>query len=168
MAQAANKRLVIATATVTLQEQVINKDLPDIIVKTGLEFSYTLAKGRGRYACLSKLDRLLQEEKAATSFLDMFAEQADLTLMFPPELVEGIAANELIGTYTQREGAKILLAGTGLIPTFSNRVVLSIAADDESAPEGGDMNVKRKAGLGAIAAAVFSVGAGAQNVDTPS
>ena len=77
MAQAANKRLVIATATVTLQEQVINKDLPDIMVKTGLEFSYTLAKGRGRYACLSKLDRLLQEEKAAASFMDMFAEAAD-------------------------------------------------------------------------------------------
>lgn len=32
MAQAAKKRLVIATATVTLQEQVINKDLPDIIL----------------------------------------------------------------------------------------------------------------------------------------
>ena len=75
MAQAADKRLVIATATVTLQEQVINKDLPDIIAKTGLEFSYTLAKGRGRYACLSKLDRLLQEEEATASLMDMFADQ---------------------------------------------------------------------------------------------
>ncbi len=75
MAQAANKRLVIATATVTLQEQIISKDLPDIIEKTGLEFSYTLGKGRGRYACLSKLDRLLQEEQAASSLMDMFADQ---------------------------------------------------------------------------------------------
>ena len=75
MAQAADKRLVIATATVTLQEQVINKDLPDIMAKTGLKFSYTLAKGRGRYACLSKLDRLLQEEEASASLLDMFADQ---------------------------------------------------------------------------------------------
>jgi len=75
MAQAADKRLVIATATVTLQEQVINKDLPDIIARTGLEFSYTLAKGRGRYACLSKLDRLLQEEEATASLMDMFADQ---------------------------------------------------------------------------------------------
>ncbi|WP_257267146.1 ATP-dependent DNA helicase DinG [Endozoicomonas sp. ONNA2] len=73
MARAAKKRLVIATATVTLQEQVINKDLPEIISKTGLKFSYTLAKGRGRYACLSKLDRLLQEEEATASLMDMFA-----------------------------------------------------------------------------------------------
>ena len=77
MAQAADKRLVIATATVTLQEQVINKDLPDIIAKTGLKFSYTLAKGRGRYACLSKLDRLLQEE-AASRLLDGYVRRPGL------------------------------------------------------------------------------------------
>ena len=73
MAQAAGKRLVISTATVTLQEQIISKDLPDIIAKAGLRFSFTLAKGRGRYACLSKLDRLLQEEEATASLMDMFA-----------------------------------------------------------------------------------------------
>ena len=73
MAQAKKKRLVISTATVTLQEQIISKDLPDIIVKAGLKFSFTLAKGRGRYACLSKLDRLLQEEEATASLMDMFA-----------------------------------------------------------------------------------------------
>lgn len=73
MAKAAGKRLVISTATVTLQEQIISKDLPDIILKAGLKFSFTLAKGRGRYACLSKLDRLLQEEEATASLMDMFA-----------------------------------------------------------------------------------------------
>ena len=73
MANAKKKRLVISTATVTLQEQIISKDLPDIILKAGLKFSYTLAKGRGRYACLSKLDRLLQEEEATASLMDMFA-----------------------------------------------------------------------------------------------
>ncbi len=59
MAQALGKRLVVATATVALQEQFVNKDLPDIRHHSGLEFSYTLAKGRRRYVCLSKLDRQL-------------------------------------------------------------------------------------------------------------
>lgn len=47
VARAAEKRLVIATATVALQEQIVNKDLPDIIKNSGLKFSYALAKGRG-------------------------------------------------------------------------------------------------------------------------
>ncbi|MDP4788405.1 MAG: ATP-dependent DNA helicase DinG, partial [Haliea sp.] len=59
LAQALGKRLVVATATVALQEQFVNKDLPDIRQHTGLEFSYTLAKGRRRYVCLSKLDHHL-------------------------------------------------------------------------------------------------------------
>ena len=59
LAQALGKRLVVATATVALQEQFVNKDLPDIRHHSGLEFSYTLAKGRRRYVCLSKLDREL-------------------------------------------------------------------------------------------------------------
>ncbi len=59
LAQALGKRLVVATATVALQEQFVNKDLPDIREHSGLEFSYTLAKGRRRYVCLSKLDHHL-------------------------------------------------------------------------------------------------------------
>ncbi len=74
MAQAASKSLVISTATVTLQEQVISKDLPEIKKNTGLDFSFALAKGRGRYACISKLDRLLQEEKNTQSLVDLFAD----------------------------------------------------------------------------------------------
>ncbi len=56
MAQVLGKRLVVATATIALQEQFVNKDLPDIKRHSGLEFSFTLAKGRRRYVCLSKLD----------------------------------------------------------------------------------------------------------------
>ncbi len=66
MAMALDKRLVVATATVALQEQFINKDLPDIQRHSGLSFSYALAKGRRRYVCLSKLDRLLGQDAGAT------------------------------------------------------------------------------------------------------
>ena len=74
-AKAAGKRLVIATATVALQEQIVNKDLPDLMRNSGLSFSFALAKGRGRYLCLSKLDLLLQEGAAQGATAQLFEEE---------------------------------------------------------------------------------------------
>ncbi len=66
IARALNKRIVIATATVALQEQIVFKDLPDLKEHSGLEFSFTLAKGRSRYLCLQKLDHLIASEDGQT------------------------------------------------------------------------------------------------------
>ena len=74
-AKAAGKRLVIATATVALQEQIVFKDLPDLMRNSGLNFSFALAKGRGRYLCLSKLDLLLQEGHAQSATAQLFEEE---------------------------------------------------------------------------------------------
>ena len=68
VARALNKKLVIATATVALQEQLVLKDLPDLIQHSGLEFSFSLAKGRGRYLCLSKLDGVLKGGQQQSEF----------------------------------------------------------------------------------------------------
>lgn len=76
-AQYEEKKLIISTATIALQEQIIYKDLPDIAKNTGLKFTYALAKGRGRYLCLTKLDRLLQEDQYGTEFL--FEDTSNLT-----------------------------------------------------------------------------------------
>ena len=59
IAKAMDKRVVLATATVALQEQVVLKDLPELLHYSQLPFQYRLAKGRGRYLCLSKLDKIL-------------------------------------------------------------------------------------------------------------
>ncbi len=66
IAEALDKKIVLATATVALQEQVIYKDLPDLIRYAGLKAQITLAKGRGRYLCLSKLDKILTETDTST------------------------------------------------------------------------------------------------------
>ncbi|MGF1696114.1 ATP-dependent DNA helicase DinG [Vibrio lamellibrachiae] len=50
-----NRKVVISTATVALQEQLINKDLPLFRRITDREFSFILAKGRQRYCCAEKL-----------------------------------------------------------------------------------------------------------------
>ena len=102
-AKAAGKRLVIATATVALQEQIVHKDLPDILRNSGLNFSFTLAKGRGRYLCLSKLDLLLQEGKAQSGTAQMFAEEGfridvdEEGLKLLTRMMEQLAANRWDG-----------------------------------------------------------------------
>lgn len=78
MALALDKRLVVATATIALQEQFINKDLPDIRRSTRLEFSFALAKGRRRYVCLSKLDRLVAEAQGAASLIPLYPDEMSL------------------------------------------------------------------------------------------
>jgi len=50
-----SKKLVISTATVTLQEQLISKDLPFFLAHSDYKFTFTLAKGRNRYCCEHKL-----------------------------------------------------------------------------------------------------------------
>lgn len=80
MAQALGKRLVVATATVALQEQFVGKDLPDIGRHSGLEFSYALAKGRRRYVCLSKLDRVLAQGQGESGVLPLYPDEFEAPL----------------------------------------------------------------------------------------
>ena len=51
-----DKRVVIVTATVALQDQVTSKDLPELRVMSDVPFSYVLAKGRQRYVCPRRLN----------------------------------------------------------------------------------------------------------------
>ena len=74
LAQAFNLKVVIATATVSLQEQVILKDIPELLNGSELDFSVALAKGRGRYVCLSKLDALLEPNDSLQAMLDLYGE----------------------------------------------------------------------------------------------
>ena len=75
VAQALRKRLIVATATIALQEQFINKDLPDIRQCSGMDFSFALAKGRRRYVCLSKLDRMIAEGAGAPSLIPLYPDE---------------------------------------------------------------------------------------------
>ncbi|NRB40926.1 MAG: ATP-dependent DNA helicase DinG [Pseudomonadales bacterium] len=62
LAKALGKKVVISTATIALQEQILHRDLPDILKHSGIHFRFALAKGRGRYLCLSKLDLHLNSD----------------------------------------------------------------------------------------------------------
>lgn len=71
------KKLVISTATIALQEQVVTKDLPDIKKNTNLEFNAVLAKGRGRYLCTHKLEQLIQFYSGTVVAMSLFEETMD-------------------------------------------------------------------------------------------
>ena len=58
VALARGTRVLISTATVALQEQLVNKDLPALAAQMPQPFKFALAKGRGRYVCKLKLERL--------------------------------------------------------------------------------------------------------------
>ncbi|MDE0453428.1 MAG: TonB-dependent receptor [Gammaproteobacteria bacterium] len=102
--------------------------------------------------------------QAAHTALTEFAEQADLTLVFPDDVVRRKSANALIGRHTLQEGVDILLAGTGLTPVFSNEMVLSISADEQPTTKGNTMEIKKTPPLlkrlgTAIAASLFTTSA---------
>ena len=58
LALAQQKRVLISTATVALQEQLMAKDLPALSAVLPQPFAFALAKGRGRYVCRLKLDQM--------------------------------------------------------------------------------------------------------------
>ncbi|MDD2729023.1 ATP-dependent DNA helicase DinG [Malikia sp.] len=82
LALARNTRVMISTATVALQEQLVAKDLPALANSLPQPFRFALAKGRGRYVCKLKLDRWAQGADAGDGDAawdaedDLFAEEA--------------------------------------------------------------------------------------------
>ncbi|WP_341503568.1 ATP-dependent DNA helicase DinG [Gallaecimonas sp. GXIMD4217] len=75
LAKGHGRKLVVATATVALQEQLVEKDLPLLAKESGIDFSFRLLKGRQRYCCREKL--ALQAAGQGELFA---ASQAELSL----------------------------------------------------------------------------------------
>jgi len=79
LALSRDKKVCISTATVALQEQLVDKDLPFLKEHAGIDFNFTLAKGRQRYVCRQKLTQAVTEgsgnEPAQAGFT--FAEKPD-------------------------------------------------------------------------------------------
>ncbi len=81
-------KLVVATVTVALQEQLVHKDIPQILEDAELEFKYALAKGRGRYLCRLKLENLLHGDDSRAALRDLFGEDAPADYGTDPQLWE--------------------------------------------------------------------------------
>jgi len=53
------KKAIISTCTINLQEQLINKDIPAIAHLLPEEFTYELLKGRNNYICTKRLNKAM-------------------------------------------------------------------------------------------------------------
>jgi ATP-dependent DNA helicase DinG len=60
-AVARNKKAIISTHTINLQEQLIEKDLPMLERILPVKFSFTMLKGRGNYLCSRRLHKTMQQ-----------------------------------------------------------------------------------------------------------
>lgn len=55
------RRIVVSTNTINLQEQLVYKDIPFLRSHLGVEFNVALMKGRNNYICLRKVQNLCNE-----------------------------------------------------------------------------------------------------------
>jgi len=70
IAKALKKKLVIASANVALQEQILNKDIVEATKYSSVDFEYALAKGRSRYVCIRNLINLTEENSNSSSLFE--------------------------------------------------------------------------------------------------
>ena len=64
----AGKRVVVATATKALQDQLAAKDLPFLIKHLGVPFDFAVLKGRSNYVCMQRVREI---QDAATGQLEL-------------------------------------------------------------------------------------------------
>ncbi|MDF1759006.1 MAG: ATP-dependent DNA helicase DinG [Coxiellaceae bacterium] len=63
LAKASDQTVIISTATIALQEQLVNKDLPIVEKVLGKKIKLALAKGRRRYVCHARVyDPMWQDD----------------------------------------------------------------------------------------------------------
>lgn len=70
-AQALNKKLIVSTATVALQNQLMEKDLPDLKKVIEQPLTFTLAKGQKRYCCVRRLNNHVSKHPVTAVFPEL-------------------------------------------------------------------------------------------------
>ncbi len=93
-AVASGRKVVVATATLTLQDQLWQKDLPHLREHGGVEFDAAVLKGRSQYVCLAKLDRARAGEA-------LFDERPGATFDRDVERLVGFATRSTTGDFAE-------------------------------------------------------------------
>jgi len=119
-ALASKERVVVSSATINLQEQLVYKDLPLIREVLGGELEVVLVKGRGNYLCKRRLSDRLQQRTLISGEFDVILNdisewsqrtadgtKSDLPISVPEEVWELVCsdADACLGrACPQREG----------------------------------------------------------------
>ena len=62
-----DKKVVLSTGTIALQEQLVQKDIPLVEAALGIPVRVTLLKGRSHYLCRQKFERMREDRPLAPS-----------------------------------------------------------------------------------------------------
>jgi ATP-dependent DNA helicase DinG len=68
------ERVVVSTNTVNLQDQLINKDIPDLQAALGLNFNACVLKGRSHYLCPRRLENMRRHGPKTAAELRVLAK----------------------------------------------------------------------------------------------
>ena len=105
LAQATDRKLVLATGSVTLQRQLMERELPAFIETTGAALLLALAKGRSRWACPERLkalsDRNVQRQLSAANVVLLQDEEAPV---IASRMLERLATGEWSGDLDEWRG----------------------------------------------------------------
>ncbi|GAA3964330.1 ATP-dependent DNA helicase DinG [Allohahella marinimesophila] len=102
------KKIIIAAATVTQQQQILKGELPRLQAATAWPLQVELAKGRGRFLCLNRLELLLAGSEGLFPGLPAgpTSAGAGATNSADSELIEGFARTHyegLLSRFTSRQ-----------------------------------------------------------------
>lgn len=88
------ERTVVATHTISLQEQLIEKEIPFLLKVLGLDLKAVLVKGMGNYLCLRKYAELDEENAQLENWVMRTGDgsRSDLDFFVPANLWDKIAA----------------------------------------------------------------------------
>ena len=104
VARKQKKKLLIATATVALQEQLVQRDIPLYLQLNGIEAKVALAKGRGRYLCPRNLLMAANSINDTGQQMGLAGFDADLALWTkPPQARDKQALAKLREAFDHRE-----------------------------------------------------------------
>lgn len=97
IAMESGKKLILSTATVALQEQLVNRDIPAFLKATGISATVAMAKGRARRLCVRNVVDLTAGGKQEELGLD--ADDDAATWSRPPLPGEVEAAQALLSAF---------------------------------------------------------------------
>ena len=98
IAKANKKKLIVSSANVALQEQLLLKDIPEAQKYCQVDFEYALVKGRSRYVCIRNLINLCED-----SVPDDTLFNSDLLFDEPPGKYQLEEMGELLEDYSTKK-----------------------------------------------------------------
>jgi len=98
IAKANKKKLIVSSANVALQEQLLLKDIPEAQKYCQVDFEYALVKGRSRYVCIRNLINLCEDSAADSTLFD-----SSLLFDEPPGKYQLEEMGELLEDYSAKK-----------------------------------------------------------------